>query len=70
MNPGRSQDLYARPDRVAEGGVPDRRPVNNPRPSAVLGLIESEKCSGVTVTFIPVARATIGFGLSDPDGER
>ena len=37
---------------------------------AILDLIESEKSSGVTITFIPVAWATIGFSLTDTDGGR
>lgn len=36
----------------------------------ILDMIESEKSSGVTATFISVAWATIDFGLLDPWGER
>lgn len=32
---------------------------------AISDLIESEKSSSVTITIIPVARATMGFNLSD-----
>lgn len=50
------------------GGVPDRRTVSCVW--AILDLIESEKSSGVTITFIPVAWPTIGFSLTDTEGQR